>query len=381
MPPQPDDLAAEFQRDAAQEDRFRREAQIAELRALNAELKRRQTAVAARELYAQTIAEHAPLLTVPTIERVGRRSDTAKPVHTWGLLVSDIHVGQRTSAEHTGGLFTQSMELCVDQMHTLASKIERLHYFASKATHIERMYLFVLGDIVEGDGMRPSQHTKIDALVTRQTVQATDLLSYLIQHLLSFIPEVVVHVVGGNHDRTSQKAGDGGLGELGYEDTYAWLIGAFLERLFTKHVASGRLKLTNWASFFGGEVIYDRRFVFEHGASFPTSTGSYGGIGWYPIQNAAGKYAQMLDGADFVLMGHFHRPAVLPFGRGEQILNGAFPPSTHYVQSSFKTVVMPSQVMFDMHAEHGLCTWQKLTLPHEGVAPAGQFWDDIRKRA
>jgi len=369
---------AELANEDEHQRRLRHEAEVAELRSLNAEIKRRQSAIAAREAYMQTIAAHAPMMaSVPTLERVGRRTSKSKPVHTWGLMISDMHMGQKTEAESTGQLFTQSSELCLQQIKTLTNKIERLHWFASKYKHIERLWLPVLGDIVEGDGMRASQHTKIDALVTRQTVEAAKQLASLIEVALHLFPEVEVDMVGGNHDRTSQKAGDGGLGELGYEDTYAWLMGAFLEWHFDKAIKSGRLKFTNWSSFFGGHVVYGRKFVFEHGCSFKTSSGSYGGIGWYPIQNAAGKYAQMLDGADFVLFGHFHRAAVLPFGRGRQLLNGAFPPSTAWVQSSFKTVVMPEQMMFEMHPEHGFCGYQPISLPHEGLAEPGAFWERV----
>src|SRR5579859_2556400 len=173
--------------------RLRHETQVAELRALNAELKRRQSAVAARQLYMQTIAEHAPLMaSVPTLERVGRRTNASKPVHTWGLPISDVHMGQKTEANHTGGLFTQTSEICAQQVEALGQKLERLHHFASKSIHIEKLWVPILGDIVEGDGMRASQHTKIDALVTRQTVTAAKQIAGLIEHALTIFPVVEV---------------------------------------------------------------------------------------------------------------------------------------------------------------------------------------------
>src|SRR5207253_2189896 len=140
---------------------------------------------------------------------------------------------------------------------------------------------------------------------------------------------VRVHNVGGNHDRTSPKPGLAGLGQLGFHDTYAWLAGEYIRASHSQAIKEGRLAITNWESAFGYDIIAGQRTVFEHGASFKTSTGSYGGVPYYPIANAAGKYREMLDGADLVVFGHHHIPALLPMGRGWQVLNGSFAPSTN----------------------------------------------------
>lgn len=351
----------------------------AEAKADRAEARKLWQAYDAAEAYRQTIADYAPLLTVPKLERVPVLADP--PRHTWVLVLSDLHVGQKTKSEHTGGLFEQTLDRTREQIRNLFQTLELLHAIARKSIHLERLVVLMLGDLVEGDGMRPRQAREIDGLVTKQTIDVVDLLSWFLQQAMSLFPVVEVHNVGGNHDRVSQKAGTAGLGELGYHDTYAWLAGEVLKRMFKPAIDAERMEFTNWEGFFGGSIIAEKRFVFEHGASFRTSTGSYGGIGYYPIANAARRYREMLDGADFVVMGHFHQANCLSMGRGWQVLNGALPPSTSWVQSTFKTVGMPSQNLLDLHPKYGLVGFRPIYLPHDGLAKPGAFWDRLKPAA
>src|SRR5207244_799601 len=143
---------------------------------------------------------------------------------------------------------------------------------------IERIVLLGLGDFVEHDDMRPSQHRAVDRLVIQQSLDAGQLLYAVTHTAMRLAPRVSLRIVGGNHDRTSQRPGYAGLGQLGYADTYAYLIGATLEQRLAHAIRARRVDVRNSESFFDGEVIAGQRSVWEHGASFRTSTGSYGGI-------------------------------------------------------------------------------------------------------
>jgi predicted phosphodiesterase len=338
-----------------------------------AEWKRLLSAKQRRDDYLRVIADHAPLLGVPKLAKASP-IHVADP-HTWVLVLSDIHVGQRTRVEATGGIYEQSTEITWMQFKILWDKLVELYSYNPDITEL---VILKLGDVVEGDGMRVSQAHGIDSLVTQQTIDATDMLSWLYQQAMTLWP-VKVYSVGGNHDRTSQKAGNAGLGENGYIDTFSWLQDAFLERLFTKSIVDGRISLTNHDSFYGAAKIAGQRFVYEHGASFRTGSGSYGGVSWYPISAAARSYMEMVDGADIVAFGHYHNSAVLPIkgGWGWQVLNGAFPPSTEWVQSSFKKVGRPSQTLLKMHPRTGLVSWQPIYLETDHMIKPGDFWDTI----
>lgn len=339
-----------------------------------AELKKLLSAKDSADAYRDVMRRSILALPVPDMLEPFQLSHD-KPTHTWVLTLSDIHVGQKTTIESTGEMFEQSTERVKEQFDTLWKGLLRLWEIDRHGKNLSKLVILLLGDIVEGDGMRPSQAMGIDLLVVKQAVTAADLLREFIRRTLTIFNEVEVQNVGGNHDRTSPKPGNAGLGELGYADTYAWLIGEFLRMGFDDNP---RLKIKNWESFFGTAIIANQRTVFEHGASFRTSTGSYGGVPYYPISNAADKYRQMLDGADLVVFGHFHIPAVLPMGRGWQVLNGSFTPSTNWVQSSFKRVGTPTQMLLDLHPKYGLLQARPIYLPHDGIAEPGAIWEAHR---
>lgn len=308
-------------------------------------------------------------------------SDRHKPTHEWIAVLGDWHTGQKTRIEETGGIYYQDVETTRRQVEKVWRAIEWLHRIESSGRRIDVMHNIVLGDLVDNDQMRPSQARHVEDVFTVQTVQAFDLLVWLIRQELTIFERVEVDLVGGNHDRTSPKRGDGGLAELDYIDTVAWLLGEFLKRTLAADIASGRLKVRNWQTFFGYKQVANLRVVFEHGASFKWSAQSYGGVPWYSIQTLGARYGQMLGEPDLVLVGHGHKPAVIPTGRGWIVVNGAFPATSTYVQSSFKTVQRPQQWLISTHRELGVTGILPLYADVEGTVKPGEIWADTERYA
>jgi len=364
---------AEFKEARRLADQVEREREDANRRQDVSELRRLVTAERHRQDVLRVIEQHIPLIVPPVLQKFKAPARANAPAHTWGLVISDWQLGQLTSFQASGGLFEQTTEVTRAQVRALWKLVAYLHEIYSPALRIEELVIFSLGDLVEGDSMRVSQAAMIDSPVTRQAVDVFDLEAELIANALAIFPKVRVLHVGGNHDRTSAKGGNAGLGELGYTDTYSWLIAAMLQRMFAKAIDGGRLEIVNHESFFGTAIVANQRCVYEHGASFRSSTGSYGGVSYYSIASAAAGYVRMLEGADMVLMGHHHKAMVLPMGRGWQVMNGCLPPSSQFVQSNFKGLVRPSQTLLDLHPEHGLVGWKPLYLDTPGAAASG-FW-------
>lgn len=360
------------ERISAEQERLRQQELVRQLATL-------QRTEAKRQEYIATIkAAMAEMEPLPPVEffPLEPKGSTRK----WVLVVSDWHIGQKTPIEHTGGLYEQNLGVTRWQVDRLLTAIRSIHAVESRGERIDEILLLVCGDIVEGDAMRPAQLRQIEYSVTRQAIEAHRLLVYFVRELLALpgIERLTAHVVGGNHDRTSGKPGLAGLGETDYVDTYSWLIAEVMKETLRDEP---RARVVNWDTFYGYTLFCGKRFVFEHGASFKTSSGSYGGIGWYPIMNAAGKYKEMLDGADFVVMGHFHVPGLLPSGRGGWVvLNGALPGTTHFVQSSFKSMRLPSQTLLELHEEHGLVGYRPIYAVPEILKDEGRAWDLAQAR-
>lgn len=309
----------------------------------------------------------------PTPLLVEPNDDPNLPEVDLVLCAGDWHTGAKIKMHETGGVYEQDIETTRTQVFQLWEKIQRLHQVKSTGARIARLYLLGLGDLIDNDDMRPAQHRQVEELVTVQTVQAFDLWTWLIRQCLTIAPEVYVDMVGGNHDRTSRAKGNAGLGELGYEDSFSWLIGEFSKRVF---VEESRVSIRNWNTFFGYREIAGQKVVFEHGSSIKWAANSYGGVPWYGVSQLPVKFASMLGASDLFVIGHGHRPAILPHGRGWQVLNGALPATTNYEQSSFKSIHRPMQTLLTLHREHGLVSWEPLYLDVPGTLLPGDVWKD-----
>jgi hypothetical protein len=294
--------------------------------------------------------------------------------HSWLMQFSDWHVGQSTPIQTTGGIYEQTTEITRWQIEKMVDALRSIHAVQSRGYDIRKVCVVFNGDLLENDSMRASQAAGIDRFVTQQAVEVFDLMGYTIRQLLTFpgVESVEVHNVGGNHDRTTQKAGNAGLGELDYVDTYAWLVGTLLARAM---VDEPRVTFTNWETFFGYTTFCGQKVIFEHGSSFRGGTGSYGGVPWYPVVNAANKMIDMLGGGDIVLFGHLHQPAVLPIKQNAWVvLNGALPATTTYVQSAMKGLRTPTQWLLNLHEEHGLVEFHPLYAPPASLQAPGHLW-------
>lgn len=296
----------------------------------------------------------------------------------WSVVLSDWHVGQQTTLEQTGGIYQQDVATTRKQVAKLWRALSLLHEIESKTYSLPVLHILGLGDFIENDDMRPSQHREIESVMTVQVVQAFDLLVWFIRQAMTIFPRVELDMIGGNHDRTGRNRGNAGLGELDYTDTMAYLLGAFIERVLADDIASGRLKLTNWTTFFGYKEIAGAKVVFEHGSSMKWG-GGYGGVPWYSVTQAGPKYAQMLGGADIVAFGHGHQPAVVPGAAGGQwiVSNGSLPGSSTYVQAGFKKVTRPIQWLLQHHADLGLVGWKPLYADVKEQHIVRSVWDDV----
>ena len=349
-----------------------------EERQQRAELKKLTAEASKRKAYLEVIErgldefEPTPLIIPQKID--------ARPSHEWVILLSDWHVGAKIRLEETGAMYEQTAATTRDQVLKLWEVIRWLHEIESSGRVIDKIHLLVLGDMMDGSGMRPSQARKVDDVATVQTVWTFDLLSWLIRQILTIVRRLEIEMVGGNHSRMSQKPGNAGLGELDYVDTLDWLLGAMLERVFAKDIEDDRLQIVNWQNFFGYKQIADHNVVFEHGSSIKWSAGSYGGVPWYGIQNMGTRYGQMVGGPiDILAIGHGHRSAVLPNGPGWIISNGALPATSTYVQSGMKVVARPQQTILSLHREMGMTGWLPIYADVPGQLKQGQIWENTEK--
>ncbi|KKN32418.1 hypothetical protein LCGC14_0814060 [marine sediment metagenome] len=326
---------------------------------------------AKRELYVSAVQEalsaFKPSTPRPWLIKQDRTTDV-----DWEIDISDWHVGQSTPQETTGGMYEQTTEIVQKQVDSLLHAMS-LIYHEANGKRVKRLWVNIMGDLIENDNMRPSQLREIDLPVVKQTIVAYDLVSYFLRTCLEMpgLEELVVDISGGNHDRTTQKAGNAGLGESDYVDCFSFIIGEFIKRGFED---DPRVSVTNWETFFGTREFGGIRHVFEHGSSIRGSGGSYGGIPFYPIIRAAQQYESMLGGVDMVHFGHLHTPYLLPLGQdGWVVGNGALPATSTFVQSRYKKIRRPQQWLIEFHHSVGATKFEPL-YADLGLPKPGDVW-------
>ncbi len=363
---------------ASERDRLKAREMVKTLRALSKSEARAQEYVDAIK---DVLEPFQPSPVVDPYPIFGNEYDDKIPVD-WVDHNTDWHIGQRTTFEQTGGMYEQNTLITRAQVDLMWEAKKSIFARESAGKRVGKLWRCITGDIVEGDSMRASQLTGIDLSVTEQAVEAADLLALAIRRDLTLpgITTIDVDTVGGNHDRTTAKPGNAGLGETSFVDTWAFMISIMLERWFADEP---RVTVKTHRSWYGQKIFAGQKFVFEHGASQRGgSGGGYGGTPWNRIANQASRLAALCGGADYVMMGHYHTPALLPLGQeGWLVMGGSLPATTTYVQTNFKSVRVPHQWLLEFHDSQTY--GPRLTTPYPlyaavpGTLPKpGAFWKD-----
>ena len=144
----------------------------------------------------QAAAAIKPERVDPPLER-----PQAETPQTAVLMLSDIHLGQKTVAEELGVFGEYNSDLAIARMcHTFTT-------FANVAKHqpfpVEKMIVAALGDLVEHAQLRPGHEGFVDLDVTKQTLTVAQILSEGLSMLASEFPTIELIGVPGNHGRVA----------------------------------------------------------------------------------------------------------------------------------------------------------------------------------
>ena len=291
------------------------------------------------------------------------RTEVVSPSHETSdrsavLLLSDIHLGQYTTSRLNAG-WEQSSIVCRMQFKSLVDQL-----LAVQSTlQASELVILDLGDNVEGDNLRPSQHRMVDQLVVQQTAEYGRLLADLIVSALTVFPRVRVERVPGNHGRTTQKASYGGLAELDPIDSFDWLGGEFAREILRPDIARGTVVFNNHSTYFADTYIRGKRVIFEHGSSVKAPGQFMSPM--MAVEKTAHAYRELLGPFDLFCLGHYHRAYQIPFGYDGLIIgNGSFPPTSPFVVTALHQASIPVQLLFTM-TDDGVKEIKRLVLPVE----------------
>lgn len=271
---------------------------------------------------------------------------TGKSSNTIPVLVfSDPQAGTYISEESTGGLHCYDKNTLKNQMGMLRDGIVSISIKQLSEHPVLKMHM--LGDMLEGLGIFPSQAFNCDMDLYEQFFSFADLTCKLLIELLQLYSRIEIKCVPGNHGRVGRK------GE--YPHYINWDI------FWYKHLEQKmqNYKQITWditKSWWLTDTNYDTTSLLLHGDGIK----SWMSLPYYGIERADARYtklfASMRDQYQILEMGHFHTPTVLPSATGYTIINGCFTGASIYALKDLTTTTRPVQMMFGVHKQHGK-TW------------------------
>ena len=267
-----------------------------------------------------------------------------------------MHLGQSTESRINGG-WQQDSTVARLQFASLRKQL----LDAQPTLNAHELVILDLGDDVDNDNMRVSQHRMVDQLVVQQTAEYGRLLAELVQDALSVYPTVRVERVPGNHGRTTQKSSYGGLAELDPIDSFDWLAGEFAREILRGDIAKGLVSLVNHDKWYGITEVQGHRVLFEHGASVKAPYSYLSPLA--AVERTAHAYRELFGEFKLYCLGHFHKSYVIPFGYNGLICgNGSFPPPSPFVVTNLHQATEPVQLLLTV-TPSAVEEVRRLTLP------------------
>jgi hypothetical protein len=275
---------------------------------------------------------------------------------------SDWQLGKRTPSYDS--------KICEKRIRTFAQKIGRITKIMQADHPVREARLYLTGDMVEGEGIFPSQAHQIDSGLFRQVaVNGPRILVGLILDMLQVFEKI--HVVGviGNHGvvKLSKVVADPetNMDRVLYEITRHILCGtdrapnAEIRKRVTWDIPSG-IGERNW---YAVDRIGKWGHLLIHGDQIR------GGFAGFPFYGASKKAMGWIDGIsdpwDSLFAGHFHTPTRLTINRRRAYFNGSPESGNDYALEQLGAVGHPTQFL-------GFC--------HPRIGMTSEYWVDLEPR-
>jgi hypothetical protein len=243
-----------------------------------------------------------------------------------------------------------SSDVCERRVMLLAEKVASLVSVQRQAHPIKRCHVQILGDMVEGEGIFPTQAHVIDSGLYRQVgVNGPRILSGLLQSLLTSFETIHVTGVIGNHGQVRIATGT-----TDPETNMDRLLYQIVRLMFRNEpriswdIPDGPGE-RNW---FAVDRVFDWGFLLAHGDQIR------GGFAGFPFYGAAKKAWGWIDSIDqpwdFLHFGHWHTPTMGTVNRRTYRCNGSTESDNTYAQEQLAAAGHPTQWLGFVHPEHGI---------------------------
>ena len=314
---------------------------------LDAELRARALRdVALTDALIEAVARVTPLVPRATIPVLPAPKASKKPQVALAM-ISDLHIGALADPEETGGYGSYNLEIARERIKRLQAGIRSITNGYHRPVHsVSHLVAPLLGDLIDNVEIFASQGELVDADLMLQVLTCIEMLSEFFVGLLDTFETIFIPVVTGNHGRIGRK------GQHKRHINWDYLIGHILKMKLEPYAERITVEVPK-APFMVIDIL-GWKFLLRHGDGIK----SWGGIPYYGIQRSTGRWiaiqAAYGQRFDYMLMGHLHSPAHLPFTGGEVIINGSVIGTNEYSVEVIESLNRPSQFFGFVHPDHGL---------------------------
>lgn len=315
---------------------------------LNAALKKYDSLKRDRDDYTEAIFRAAksaasamiiPPVQAPKADKRSKQPETAIAV------LGDFQLGKLTAGYNS--------VICEERIDIYADKVIKLTEIQRADHPVNDLQIFVLGDIVEGELIFPSQQWQLDSSLYQQTVlDAPRILTNFIRKMLAnFSGKITVHMVIGNHGAIGGSERRN-MNPESNADRMAYRITQLLlkdEKRVSFNIPDGSGE-SHWYTV--AEVFPNYKVLLFHGYNLRGGSG----FPWYGLMKKVGGWAlgaipEVFHDTDF---GHWHQPTRVTLNRVTARCNGS--PESHntFAQEALAAVGRPSQGLRFVHPKHGV---------------------------
>lgn len=265
------------------------------------------------------------------------------------LLMSDHHIGSFVSSPDTAGLEVYNFGVYQKRLDTLLDRVLLFKSLHSSHSVVRKIILPVLGDVVEGANIYATQAYEVDRVVVDQVFSGLELWHQFLLKLCAEFEVVELFCVWGNHGRLGK--------EHPTRVNWDYVFYRFLQNLFREKQSNLRIYVseTPFMIFREGE----KHFYLHHGDNVQR----YVSLPFYGLDRMARRLSGLFRVfLDYVMIGHFHQPATLPFTYGKMFINGSMRGTSQFAIERLTEGGIPSQTLLTFHAQQGVTGIHELVL-------------------
>jgi len=202
------------------------------------------------------------------------------------LCISDVHVGKKTQ--------TYNSTVFKERLNNLCDKYVKTTKQLGTFNEIDNLNIFILGDIIDGELVYPTQAHHIEMDIDDAVDIAVNEFTYAVSGIQEELGlPLNIYTVRGNHGRT---------GRFNSEKTNWDTV--FYKRLNDRLFINSKIVLNITDDWYNTANICGHKFLIIHGEMIR----AYEGIPFYGINKKVGRWYTGGIPAKFnnVVLGHFH---------------------------------------------------------------------------